>query len=227
MMRDLYRLVQSQMSSRYSQQATSSNAHADALDKLLEETKPSKIDSRWDILIATQFRYPIPVNPSYAARFRPPHFNRNVWYGSLEKETAFYESSYHFLKQRVHLKDHEERGLRTLFVSECDLKNTLDICNHPDLVQIMDRNSLDKSYEIARSANKHSGILYPSCRDPKKGICAAMFELEPFARDIKTEWIVHFTYDKDQTLKWYRHRKIDLSVKWSEVNSYTGTVQPL
>lgn len=217
MTRELYRVVQSQMASRFSQKATYSNAHAKALDQLLEDTKPAKIDSRWDILIATQFRYPTPVNPAYAARFRPPHFHRNVWYGSFEKETAFYESSYHFMKQRVHLEDHEETGLRTAFVSECEVSRVWDICNDSNVLEIMDRRSLEKSYEIAKKAESYTGILYPSCRDPKNRRCVAMFELSSFAKEIKNEWVVLFNYEKNKSLTWYRHRKIDLSVQWSQV----------
>lgn len=216
-MTELFRLVQSQMSNRYSQKATSSKAKADALEKLLEDSKPSKLNPKWDALIANPFRYPIPVDPIYSARFSPPYFHRNVWYGGLQKDTAVYEFSFHFLKQRVHLEGIEETGLRTLFVCDCDLSKTHDICQRSDISDVMDRHNYEKSYEIAKSANSWTGIIYPSCRDPKKGLCAAIFELSEFSLEIKNERTIHFEY-KNGTVNWYRHLFVDVSVDWSKVS---------
>ncbi len=215
-MKDLYRVVQSQWEDEYSSKATETFSHAKALDDLLEEIKINPIDPNWDKLIVTQFRYPTPVNPMYQARFRPPYFSRNSWYGTYNKETAFYEASYHFMKQRIHLPDHQEKGHRTLFVVECDISNAWDIINHNDISKIMDRNSWVESHEIAKQANNKTGILYPSCRDPHKKYCAAMYELNAFSKEVKGEWVVNFNFDRD-LVEWSRHKFVNLSIKWIDV----------
>lgn len=219
-MTELHRVVQSQMASRYSQQATSSKESADALDQLLEDSKPPMPSgcAQWDPLIATPFRYPLPVNPQYQARFKPPQFHRNVWYGSEFDVTAFYEASYHFMKERVHLPNHSETGLRTLFVVDCDLSNSLDIRKQSNVKQIMDRHSYTASHQIAQNANGHTGIIYPSCREPQGRMCAAMYELSCFGKAVKSELTVHFEYNQNQSITWMRHPSVNLSIAWSQIS---------
>lgn len=216
---ELHRVVQSQMASRYSQQATSNKESADALDQLLEDLKPPMPSGheQWDLLIATPFRYPLPTDPQYEARFKPPHFHRNVWYGSELADTAFYEASYHLLKQRIHLPNHNETGLRTLFVVDCDLSKALDVRGSADIAQIMDRQSYAASHKVAQSANSYTGIIYPSCREPKGSMCAAMYELSCFSKVVKNELTVHFEY-QHHVITWTRHPSISVSINWSQIS---------
>jgi hypothetical protein len=217
---ELFRIVQSQMADRYAQKATLSQATADALDRLLETTKlatPSDHQS-WDALIATPFRYPLPTDPLYLARFRPPHFRRNVWYGSQIAETSFYEAAYHLMKERVHLDNHEETGLRTLFSVHCDLSGALDLSLDSQIDLIMDRNSYDKSHDVAKSADNKTGIIYPSCRDPKKKQCAAMFEITCFQKTVASELTIRFHYQKNKSLSWLRIPNYNIKIAWGQVS---------
>lgn len=216
---ELYRLLVSQISDRYSQKATSSKENAEALEEMLEKSKPQNLYFEWDILIATPFRYPLPVNPIYSARFRPPYFSKNVFYGSDTKNTSAYECSYHFLRQRIHLKNLEESGFRTLFVAEANVQGMIDIRSHPDLAEIMDRNDYTPSFKIANEHENSNGFLYTSCRSPNQGICAAIFQINCLDKDVKREWNVPFRYShKDQCVSWSRTKVLDLSIRWNEVN---------
>lgn len=202
---------------KYSRKVTSSEDHASALDLLLERSKPVHSHQEWDPYIFAPFRYSLPVPSVYSARFRPPYFSRNVFYGSFSKETSFYESSYHFMKERVHLNNHEESGHRSLFSVNCDISNTLDICKDPDVDKIMSRSSYEKSYTIANLALDKSGIVFPSCRDPEKKECAAMYEISCFEKNINTELSISFKYSSDKSLCWYKHKLVNLTIHWEVV----------
>lgn len=210
-MTELYRLVQSQIEIDYSKQATNSAEKAEALDRLLELSKPLLKYENWDLLISAPFRYPLPVHPVYQARFRPPYFNRNVFYGTCEKETAIYESSFHFLKQRRHLKQFSDTGHRTLFVSFCDLKNTNDIRSDEQIESIMDKNNYLKSHEVAQNSSSKSGILYPSCRDLDRKTCAAIYEISSFHPSVIKEWAVNYSIAGNK-IHWFRHAIVDLTI---------------
>ena len=70
---DVFRVIEDQ-ASVYGYKATEDQEEAIQLEVLIELTKPKLNFSEWDTLIATQFRYPLPVGESYSARFRPPFF---------------------------------------------------------------------------------------------------------------------------------------------------------
>lgn len=216
---ELYRLLVSQISDRYSTKATSSKENAEILDKLLEGSKPQNKFSEWDILIATPFRYPLPVNPIYQARFRPPNFSRNVMYGCEEKLTSAYECSYHFLKQRIHLQKLQETGYRTLFVVKANTEKTIDLRNRPDIHQIMNRNDYSYSYKVANDHSDSDGFLYPSCRSPESGLCAAIYQIQCLDKDVKREWNIPFDYNyKNKSVTWMRTKVLELSIKWNQVS---------
>lgn len=61
------------------------------LEELLEESKPAAVGGSLHYLLATPFRYP-PL--PRGSRFGHRH-ERGIWYGSLEKETAFGEAAYY------------------------------------------------------------------------------------------------------------------------------------
>jgi len=192
----LHRIVEDQASHTPTRTITDTQEEYDFIESLIEESKPAIPDTNHHYLIRTQFRYPLPVLPKYAARFRPPHFHRNVFYGSFERLTSFYEAAYHWLRERIHVK-----GLsitpepRTHFTVEFDDPKATNICKHRDISKIMDRKDYTRSHEFILENPHVSSIIYPSCRDPKNGNCAAVFDLMTLEERLDSTEPLYFTYD--------------------------------
>ncbi len=218
----LYRIVELQLGDSYAKKATDTYEESKLLDQILDKSKPFIEKSSFDKLIYTSFRYDLPVPEIYSARFRPPLFEKNVWYGTYEIETAIFEASFHFLKERVHLKNAGGSvESRTLVHAHGNVKNFLNILKHKNIKKIMDKNSHIASYAVAADAIKRNkdGILYPSCRDPKKGICAAVYNIDVFSDDIsKLSELTLNLYYKDKKVNWSRGKSINIDVEWSDIN---------
>jgi hypothetical protein len=174
----LHRIVEDQASHTPTRTITDTQDEYNFIENLVEETKPPIPATNHHYLIRTQFRYPLPVLPKYQARFRPPFFPKNVFYGAFQRETSFYEAAYHWLRERVHVKDLSMTPEpRTHFTVDFDDSTATDLCNHPNITRIMDRNDYSASHDFIAKNVDVSSIIYPSCRDPRNGNCAAVFDL--------------------------------------------------
>lgn len=87
-----FRVVESQ-STLYSRNLVDTPEEYEILEKMLETSKP-KIDMDKHYLISTPFRYP-PLK--YGSRFGR-RFEKSLWYGSLDIETALSEIAYYRLR---------------------------------------------------------------------------------------------------------------------------------
>lgn len=195
----LHRIVEDQASHTSTRTITDTQDEYDFIEELIEESKPDIPTANHHYLIRTQFRYPLPVLPKYAARFRPPHFHRNVFYGAFQRYTSFYETAYHWLRERIHVKGVSlTPEPRTHFTVEFDDSKATDICRHREIAKIMDRNDYTRSQEYVLKNPKVVSIIYPSCRDPKKGTCAAVFDLLTLGeRPLSTEPL-YLIYDSEE-----------------------------
>lgn len=165
------------------------------LESLIESTKPELPLSAHHYLITTPFRYDLPVPPIYQARFRPPYFHQNCFYGTLHFHTACYEYAYHWLRQRAHLTGlSQESASRTHFTLRFSDAHCLDITRHRNVKKIMDKNDYTASHDFVKKQKKLSSILYPSCRDPQNGLCVVTFSPKTLAKKIHTERTLHLTY---------------------------------
>jgi hypothetical protein len=213
---EVYRVVESQ-SQLYAQQATSSSDKAAYLESVLESTKPKRHDHDWHKLIATPFRYPPPVPAENAARFRPPFYSRNVFYASGHYLTTLYEHGFHFLRQCIHLRGAvRESGLRTLFSMFIVSEEIADIRGQSGIQSIMDRRDYSASHAFILKNPEVRVLLYPSCRDSKKGDNYAVFDIHCLAKDIGTEGVIAYSFDPlKSSLYWI---KLGLSIEWKQVS---------
>lgn len=213
---EVCRIVESQ-SRLYAQQATSSYEHALYIESLLETTKPSLTGKGWHPLIATPFRYALPVPEIYRARFRPAFYSKNVLYACREYRTALYEHAFHFLHERIHLnKAIRDRGQRTIFSLSITSPQITDIRTDPNIQKIMDRHDYGPSHEYLLAHPEVQVILYPSCRDPQHGECYAVFDIHCLAPGIGTERTLSYSFEPDKkAVIWMDD---SLQIKWDEVS---------
>ncbi len=174
----LHRIVEDQASRTPIRTITDTQEEYEFIETLIEGTKPEIEFTEHHYLIRTQFRYPLPVAPEYAARFRPPFFHRNVFYGSFERITACYESAFHWLRERVHVSNLTQTPEpRTHFETDFKDPYAIDICRHKNVAQIMNKNDYSHSHSFVEENQQASSIIYPSCRDPQHRNCAAVFDV--------------------------------------------------
>jgi hypothetical protein len=205
---EVNRIVEHQ-ASLSSYRATQDEERAIQLELLIEYTKPKIPSTDWHYLISTPFRYS-PPHPN--ARFRPPFTRRNVFFGALHTDTAFYEFAYHFMKQRIHLKAESETGQRTLFSVEANDTTAVRIHEHDSYQKIIDRNNYSASHEFIEQNPHVTFILYPSCRDPELRDNAAIFDIKHLEKNPKWESSLKFFYVfKKQELIWIDKK---LHIQW-------------
>lgn len=171
------------------------------LESFVEETKPRpdiKQTSEYKgyhFLIYTPFRYELPVDPRFVARFRPPYFEKNVFYGACSLEATVHEAAFYFMRERRHLTQPSGSAEpRLTFTVSFHDPETIDIRNHPLVDQIMDRSSYEASHAFVRQ-NSCDSILYPSARDPG-GECVAVFEISHLGKTPKTTNHYRYQYLK-------------------------------
>ena len=81
---------------------TDTEAEYDFLEGLIDNSKPSPpTPTGHHYLIFTSFRYPPPIPPGAAARFRPAYYHRNCTYVSERLTTSIFEYVYHWLDERI------------------------------------------------------------------------------------------------------------------------------
>lgn len=221
-MKIVYRVVENQ-ANLVSYQATQDEEKAIQLEILIDLTKP-KLDpgqTHWDELILTPFRYDLPVLTQYQARFRPPFHMKNVFYSSEDLDTALYEYSFHFMRQRVHLqlgrkKKKNETGIRTGFSVDTDDTNSFDLKSDPHFEKIMNKNSYADSHEFIRQHPEIDYLIYPSARDPQKKNNIAIMEIKRISKKISYERALNYFYDyKKKEIIWLL--RPDLSIGWFQV----------
>lgn len=207
---DLIRIVENQ-AALSSYRATQNEERAVQLELLIETTKPKNFFAEWHPLIATPFRYD-PPHPN--ARFRPP-YGRNVFYGSLNDETALYEHAFHFMRERLHLKLKSDTGIRTLFKVDADETNSIHLRTVANFQTIMDKNNYSASHQFIMQHPHASFILYPSCRDPQQRDNAAIFDIQHLGQNPKEEKSIKFFYDHTlQRITWIDYA---FHIDWREV----------
>ena len=201
--------------SLYAEEATSSYEKALYLESILEETKPPLPATGWPPLVATPFRYPLPVAPAYQARFRPPFFSKNVLYAARELRTALYEHAYHYLLERVHLKALRETGQRTAFSLFIVSRNITDLHGDPEIQKIMDRRDYRPSHAYIEAHPAIEVLLYPSCRDPRQGDNFAIFDVHCLAKNIGAQQTLSFYFEPaGPSILWMDS---GLRITWTEV----------
>lgn len=200
------------------------------LEEFVEDSKPDypeKTDSTYKgyhYLIQTPFRYPLPVEPQYQARFRPPFYYRNVFYCSEKIITALSEASFYFLRERVHIsqKVSQQAGPRTLFKCHLDLKSEklLDIRSHPEINKIMDRQNLTYSHNIINDNKDTEVLLYPSCRCLDKGTNAAVYIISRLGPDPVDFQNYDFIFNQKKSsvmIKRQTYPETVLNLTWDQV----------
>lgn len=190
----------------YEYNVTTSTEHAEALQELIESEKPKKYAFEWHELIATPFRYHLPVGVKYGARFRPPGSKTNILYASEELRTALYEHAFHFCKFRIGMnpKTLDKSAERSVFGFNLITEPTIeDVSNRTDILKIMDKFDYKCSHEFIEANPLLKVIRYPSCRDTKAGHNIAVREIKQCEKDINSEKRISFVFDpKGWKISW-------------------------
>lgn len=180
---------------------TDNQAEYEFIENLIESQKPTPIDSDHHYLIKTPFRYPLPVPPIYASRFKPPFYHRNYFYGAQFYHTSAYEYAYHWLRQRVHIKNLSQQSqARTHFQVTFKDDHAVNLKEHTRHKKIMDRHDYGPSHQFVQSNPNVNSILYPSCRDPQQRTCVVTFKIETLGKTPLEERTLHFIYQTSQKL---------------------------
>jgi hypothetical protein len=216
----LHRIVELQAHTG-TRELASTQEEYDFLEELIESTKPLIDPRKWNYLIRTPFRYSTPVGLEYAARFKPPFSERNVFYAGCSLQTAEFEIGYHWLRERVHLTGLSVSAEpRTYFTVGFNDAMMVDLSSHPNINQIMDRNDYSYSYAFIAENPTVSSIMYPSCRDPNQGECVATFELSTLDQQYSSSTTLHLIYDEPRkALRIVDPSGIhpDQCIEWSQV----------
>lgn len=206
-----HRIVQ-QQEKLYSNAVTSSPYIAAQLDLLLERSKPENPYPDWDPLISTPFRYPLPVEAAFQARFKPPHSHFQTLYCSKMMETALYEHAYYFMKERIHLPPQEEHGTRTLFSLSLDENRITDLTHHANVRALVHKNNYTASHRYIQKHPDCKGVKYPSCRDPKKRSNFAIFDIHLIGKKVSAHHSIGFVFrPKDMSIHWL---EFALTIHW-------------
>jgi hypothetical protein len=188
----------------YESHATTTNERAELLRQLIESTKPIPYESQWHELIATPFRYPVPVQ--IAARFRPKGSNRNILYAAQKEETALYEHAYYYFKLRRGMKKLKRVSQRTLFAASLiESAKIRDVTNDPKVAALTDPNDWAESHRFVQSNPNLAVIKYPSCRDPQRHPNFAVLDINQLKKAVDKEQVISYSHDlKAGTLHWKR-----------------------
>ena len=93
---------------------------------------------------------------------------------------------------------------------------SVQIRNHPECPQIMDKNDYSASHQFVTANAKITFIIYPSCRDPKQRDNAAVLDINHLTKNPKWESTIKFFYDNQtQQISWLDY---NLHIQWKEVS---------
>lgn len=194
----LHRIVEWQAKT-ITRKTTDTQEEYDYIEGLIESLKPPLSKTGHHYLISTPFRYPLPVPPLYQARFRPPYYHRNSFYGTVAYPTCVFETGYHFLRQRIHLKGLSQSvEMRTRFRVSFHDPKSVDISKRRDFSLLMNRQDYFYSHNFIRKHATIHSIIYPSCRDPEAQKCVCTFSLATLGKKPRDEGILHFIYIEKQ-----------------------------
>ncbi len=216
---EVYRIAEDQ-AKLTSYKITQDVEKAIQLEMLIDLTKPSMPHQDWHDLIATPFRYDLPVLPKFQARFRPPYFLKNIFYSSAALETALYECSYHMMRQRIHLQTGKRRvknetGTRTGFSVNADDSKAVRIHLYPNLAAILNKSDYSSSHTLVKSNPQIDFIIYPSVRDPQHRDNMAIMDITYLSRQINNERQLSFFYDyKKKIVTWIN---AGLAITWKNM----------
>lgn len=199
----LWRVVEHQ-SEQYEYRATSTTEMGDVLHDLIEESKPTPYCHEWHDLIATSFRYPLPVEARFEARFRPAGSMKNVLYASEYEETTLYEHGYYFFKLRIGVEGLPPAGSRTIFSPLLrDRMQAVNLYDHPQVDEITDPHSHTASHSFVRENSDVAAVRYPSCRDPERRPNYVILDIRALEKRIGTQKPITFSYNRStSTLHW-------------------------
>lgn len=216
----LHRIVENQ-AKMVTHELTDTQEEFEFIESLIDGTKPPLNREGWHHLIATPFRYELPVKPEYQARFKPPFSNFLVFYGSCELRTAAYEYGLHWLRERIHLNGLSQvPASRTYFTVGFRDSQILDITSHVKIKKIMDRTSYAASHEYITTVPNPSSIRYPSARDLMGGFCVAAFKKEVLEKRARTSQELRIRYlESEKAAEFEDPSGIHeaLTVRWDEV----------
>lgn len=191
------------------------------LERLIDSQKPKISESKHHYLIKTPFRYPLPVKPQHMARFKPPFYHRNNFYGSEHYRTSAYEYAYHWLAERVHITGlSQEPQPRTHFQVRFSDIHCVDLRKHAQIKSIMNRRDYTLSHQWIEANPKISSILYPSCRDPENRNCIVTFEISTLGKQPRQERTLDFIYQASQRMCLIQDpllKERSLEILWEEV----------
>jgi hypothetical protein len=216
---EVHRVVEDQ-AKLTSYRATQDAEKAIQLEILIDLTKPPMRQAGWHDLISTPFRHALPVLPRFQARFRPPHFLKNVFYASGHIDTAIYEYSFHMMRQRVHLQVGKKRvknetGTRTGFSVEADDSSAVRVHDLPNVSAIMDKADYSASHTYVQCNPNADFIVYPSVRDPQHRDNMAIMEITRLSKTLNGERQLNFFYDyRKKVVTWI---DMPLAIAWRQV----------
>lgn len=217
----LHRIVEYQAKT-VTRHTTDTQQEYEYIEGLVEGIKTPLPATGHDYLIATPFRYPLPVAASYQARFKPPLSSKHAFYGTEQFRTCGYETAYHWLRQRVHLKELSQTAEpRTHFQVKFHDSHLMDIRHDPGIDVLMNRHDYGASHRFVEGHPAISSMLYPSCRDPDRRPCVVTFRIETLGKKPEDLHALYFIYDRphqacrieDPTRSGER-----FSVAWEEVS---------
>lgn len=177
-------------------------------------------DEEWHELLYTPFRYPLPVDAAFSARFRPPYSTKNVLYASETIEAAAAEAGYHFLKERAHLhkKTNEEvTKVRFNLLVKSDA-NLIDVRKHHQINLIMS-DDYSESHIIAKSNLDKDGFIYPSARI-SSGTNYAITELRALEKDVLNQEECYFLYSAKEHKVLIKDSKNNLILEFMSINIF-------
>jgi hypothetical protein len=216
---EVHRVVEDQ-ARLTSYRATQDAEKAIQLEILIDLTKPPMRQPEWHDLIATPFRYDLPVLPRFQARFRPPYFLKNVFYASAFLDTALYEHSFHMMRQRIHLQVGKRRiknetGIRTGFSVDADNSSAVRLHKLPEASKILDKTDYSASHAYVHANPQEDFIVYPSVRDPQHRDNMAIMRIDRLSQQLKTECQLNFFYDyRKKLVTWI---DLQLAISWDQV----------
>lgn len=221
----LWRTIEDQSDYALQKIVSADREDLELLGFFVDEYKPHKTEANessrlgYDYLIFTSFRYPPPVPPCKAARFRPPHSLKNVFYGATDLPTSIDEHAYYFMRERRHLPNPTgSNEPRLNYTVAFDATGMIDLTGISNIAAIIDRQDYSESH-VYITENPCDSLLYPSARNPK-GKCVACFEITKLGKRPNSREQFRFTYDKgqDSCQVQSESREIKFDISWQSIS---------
>jgi hypothetical protein len=201
---EVLRMVESQEQVA-TQRLVGNLAEQDLLESLLEHSKPPRpaATAGLDYLLATPFRYP-PLR--YGSRFGRRH-EPALFYAACAREPLLAEAAYYRFVFRAGMKSPPPRALRTqhtVFGVRVRTGRAYRLEAPPfdeyrvDLASPSDYSATQALGSALRAADAEA-LVYPSARDPQRGLNAALYTPAAFAEprpSFREEWFCETAADR-------------------------------